>query len=92
MRTLAIRLHDEQHARLGLLAKVSGETVTDLIRTAIDARLDDLAADTTIAAKAKAALEEIDRQVSAERDAIAALIGDGTTTPTRTSRAKPTKA
>jgi predicted DNA-binding protein len=75
MKTLAIRLQDDQHARLTLLAKVSGINVTDLIRGAIEARLDVLAADSEIAEKAKAVLDEIDRQASAERDAITALIG-----------------
>jgi predicted DNA-binding protein len=75
MKTLAIRLQDDQHARLSLLAKVSGINVTDLIRSAIETRLDALAADGEIAEKAKAVLDEIDRQASAERDAITALIG-----------------
>jgi predicted DNA-binding protein len=75
MKTLAIRLHDDQHARLSLLAKVSGINVTDLIRSAIETRLDALAADGEVAEKAKAVLDEIDRQASAERDAITALIG-----------------
>lgn len=77
MKTLAIRLEDDQHARLGVLAKVSGDTVTDLIRRAIDDRLNELAADPDTAAKAKAVLAELEQQVSAERQAIAALIGDG---------------
>lgn len=78
MKTLAIRLEDDQHARMNVLAKVSGVTVTDLIRGAIDNRLNELAADPDTAAKARTVLQELEQQVSAEREAIAALIGDDT--------------
>ena len=89
MKTLAIRLQDDQHARLSLLAKVSAITVTDLIRDAIETRLDVLAADSEIAEKAKAVLDEIDRQASADRDAIAALIAPATP-PAKSNRSKTT--
>lgn len=84
MKTLAIRLEDDQHARMNVLAKVSGVTVTDLIRGAIDNRLNELAADPDTAAKARTVLQELEQQVSAEREAIAALIGDGTSTGKQT--------
>src|SRR5690606_32760699 len=43
MKTLAVRLDDELHARIGMLSKLSGMTVTDTIRTAIEKHLDTLA-------------------------------------------------
>ena len=89
MKTLAIRLQDDQHARLSLLAKVSGITDTDLIKSAIETRLDALATDSEIAEKAKAVLADIDRQANAERDAIAALIGTPVATP---AAAKPARS
>ena len=36
MKTLAIRLEEEQHAQLGMIAKLEELTVTDAIRQAID--------------------------------------------------------
>lgn len=90
MKTLAIRLEDEQHARLSILAKLSGVSVTDAIRSAIEAQITTLAANKDLAAHAKSALEEIERDAEEQRSAIAALFGDGTktTTSSRSPRAK----
>lgn len=75
MKTLAIRLEDEQHARLAILAKLSEQSVTDVIRTAIDARLTAMAADPEISAKAESLTTAIDREAAEQREAIAALFG-----------------
>lgn len=77
MKTLAIRLEDDQHARLSILAKLAGESLTDVIRTALDAHIEKLAADTDISAKAKSALDEIEREASEQKAAIASLFGNG---------------
>ena len=73
MKTLAIRLEDELHARLTMLAKLSGVTLTDAIRTAIDSYVAQLAANGDLSAKAEAALADIDRAASQQREAIASL-------------------
>lgn len=84
MKTLAIRLEDEQHARLSILAKLSDVSLTDTIRDAIEAHLAKLAADPTISAKAEELTAAIDREAAEQHDAIAALFGSGkTTTGTR---------
>jgi len=75
MKTLAIRLEDEQHARLSILAKLSNVSLTDTIREAIDAHLAKLAADPEISAKAEHLTASIDREAAEQRDAIAALFG-----------------
>lgn len=75
MKTLAIRLEDEQHARLTILAKLGGVSLTDTIRDAIDTHLAKLAADPEISAKAEALTATIDREAAEQRDAIAALFG-----------------
>jgi len=85
MKTLAIRLEDDQHARLTILAKLSGVSVTDAIRSAIETHIATLAADTDISARAETVLADIEREASEQRDAIAALFGAG-------SEAKPTAA
>ncbi len=74
MKTLAIRLEDDSHARLTILSKLSGLSVTDTIRTAIDEHLSTLAAQPDIAAKAEALTNEIEREAAEQRDAIQALL------------------
>lgn len=78
MKTLAIRLEDEQHARLTILAKLSEQSITDVIRTAIDARLEQMATDPEISAKAESLTATIDREAAEQRSAIAALFGSHT--------------
>lgn len=81
MKTLAIRLEDDLHARLTMLAKLSGVSVTDAIRTAIEAHVARLASDGDLSARAEAVLAEIDREAAERRDAIAALFGPTKTAP-----------
>lgn len=78
MKTLAVRLDDELHARIGLLSKLSGTTVTDTIRTAIENHLEVLANDPMISAKAKELTAEIDKEAELQRQALAALFGSST--------------
>lgn len=87
MKTLAIRLEDEQHARLTILSKLSDVSVTDTLRTAIDEHLAKLAADPELSAKAEGLTAAIDREAAEQRDAIAALFGAATVASPR-SRAK----
>jgi predicted DNA-binding protein len=75
MKTLAIRLDDELHARLGMLSKLASTSVTDTIRTAIEKHLDTLAADPAITAKAEELQAEIEKEAAQQRNALAALIG-----------------
>lgn len=86
MKTLAIRLEDDQHARLTILAKLSDESVTDTIRTAIDTHLDKLAADPELSAKAEGYTEAIEREAAEQREAIKALFG---TTKPASGRSRP---
>lgn len=75
MKTLAIRLEDEQHARLTILSKLSDVSITDTIRTAIEDHLATLAADPDLSAKAANLTATIDREAAEQRDAVAALFG-----------------
>ncbi|PZE75341.1 DNA-binding protein [Curtobacterium sp. MCBD17_019] len=84
MKTLAIRLEEETHARLSILSKLSGLSVTDTIRAAIDEYLSTLAAQPDIAVKAQALTVEIEREAAEQRSAIEALLSAGPT-PTRRS-------
>lgn len=87
MKTLAIRLEDEQHARLSILAKLAGTSVTDTIRDAIENHLTKLAADPDISAKAEELAAEINREAEEQRTTIAALFN----APKATTRGRPTK-
>lgn len=85
MKTLAIRLEDEQHARLSILAKLSDQSVTDVIRQAIDERLTHLAADPEVSAKAEALTAQIEKDAAEQRAAIADLFD---TTAAASSRSR----
>ncbi len=78
MKTLAVRLDDDLHARLGLLSKLSGTTVTDTIRTAVEKHLEVLANDPAITAKAQELTAEIDKEAELQREALAALLSSST--------------
>ena len=73
MKTMAIRLEDDLHAQLGVIATLEGQSVTDIIRASILAYIE--ARKDALASKAQAALEDIEREAEARRQAIAAMFG-----------------
>ena len=73
MKTLAIRLEDTQHAQLSVIAQLDGTTVTDFIRSAIDAQLEAKRSQPELAAKAEQVLADIDAEAANRRSAIATL-------------------
>ena len=75
MKTLAIRLEDDTHAQLTILAKLNDLTITDVIRSAIEVHVASLVAQPDIAAKAEALTAEIEREAAEQRSAILALLG-----------------
>lgn len=80
MKTLAIRLEDDTHAQLSMLAQLEELTVTDAIRQAIDSYIDAKRSQPELTARAEAVLADIDRDAASRRDAIASLFtGDGPT-------------
>lgn len=85
MKTLAIRLEDEQHARLTMLAKLADQSVTDAIRQAIDDYIASTASNPEISAKADALRAAIDREADEQRTALSELFG--ATAPATTSTA-----
>lgn len=88
MKTLAIRLEDDLHARLTLLSKLTGSSVTATIRNALEQHLAGLIADPVIAAKASELTAAIEQEAEAQRQTLAALFASGEQTkPTRRSPA-----
>ncbi len=75
IKTLAIRLDGELHARLAILARLTGISITDAIRTAIEKEVDVMASDSAVAAKATDLQAEIIRDAEEQRAAIQALFG-----------------
>lgn len=86
MKTLAIRLEDDMHARLSIVAKLAEESLTDIIRTAIEQHIAKLSSDSRIQAKADALRAEIEREAQEQQGALSQLF-DGPTTTTPTARA-----
>lgn len=85
IKTLAIRLDGELHNRLTILAKLTGISITDAIRTAIEKEIQAMAANPDVAAKASEFQDAITRQADEQRAAIEALFGTSPAT-TRTGR------
>lgn len=74
MRTIAIRVEEELHTQLTLLAQLAGRPLVEEIREAIDEHLARKGNDVDLSAQAKSALEEIDRDAASRRNAIEALL------------------
>jgi len=86
MKTLAIRLEDDVHAQLGLVAQLDGTTVTEEIRQAIEAHLARKRESGELSERANAVLEEIEREAAAKRDAVQALFHQATSPPPKGRR------
>lgn len=83
VKTLAIRLEPDLHAQLSVIAQLRNSTITDEIRSAIEAHIVTVKAAPDLLAKADAVLEDIERDAATRRDAIATLFGEGGPKPAR---------
>jgi hypothetical protein len=90
VKTLAIRLPDELHAKLVLIASLEGLSLTDTIRQAISELIDRKRGDGDLAAQAAKALEEMEREAQARRQALQALLGP-TGQPTPADQPRPAR-
>lgn len=75
VKTLAVRLPDELHAQLVLVARLDGVSLAEAIRQAVESSIVHRRDTGDLAAQAQAALDEIDREVRARRAALEGLIG-----------------
>lgn len=75
VKTLGIRFEPEDHAQLSVLAQLRGNTIADEIREAIEAHIQRAKDDPALADGATSALQEIERDATTRRTAIAALFG-----------------
>jgi predicted DNA-binding protein len=91
VKTLAIRLPDELHAQLVLIASLEGQSLTDTIRQAISELIERKRGNGDLAAQAAKALEEMEQETQARKAALQALLGlNGQQTGKQTPAEKPT--
>jgi predicted DNA-binding protein len=76
MKALAIRLEDEEHQLLVLMARVNDRPLADELREAIQAHVARTRSEPDFAERARAILDEIDREAAARRTAITSLFGE----------------
>lgn len=81
MKTMAIRVEDELHAQFVILAQLDGVPLTEELRLALEGHMAARRSEPGFAEKARAVLEEIDREAAARRGAISALFAEGTIEP-----------
>lgn len=75
MKTLAIRLDDELHAQLSVVAQLSGTSLTDEIRQALEVHLEAKRSNPELTQRAKAVSEEIEHEAQARQAALTTLFG-----------------
>jgi predicted DNA-binding protein len=75
VKTLAVRMEPDQHSRLTILAKLAGQSATEIVRVAIDEKLERLAKDPEISAKAEALTAAIQQDAVDQQAAISQLFG-----------------
>lgn len=73
MKTLAIRLEDDLHARLTIVAKLAETSVTDVIRRGIETQVQSMSSDPSLRAKADALRQEIEREAREQQGALQEL-------------------
>ena len=80
-KTLAIRLNDDVHAQLQVIARLQETSIAAEIQQAIDAHLDAKRSDKELGSRAAAVLESIEAEAKQRQNAIASLFADQPTDP-----------
>ena len=87
LKTVALKVDDELHAQLMAVAQLEGITATELIRDAVVNHLRVKQEDGSLAARAQAVLDEIEREAASKREAIAAMFGTTNVAPQGAAKA-----
>lgn len=74
-RTVAVRVNDELHSQLGFIAQLSGRSISEEIRQAIESRIADAGSDPDLIARAEQLQQKIERDAAARTAAIAGFMG-----------------
>ena len=80
VKTLGIKLPDALHAQFALVAQLDGISLGDAALRAVELYVATKKAEPDFAARAQAALEDIERESAARRGAIEGLFGDASQT------------
>jgi hypothetical protein len=75
VKTLGIKVPDALHAQFALVAQLDGISLGDAALRAVELYVNTKRAESDFAARAQAALEEIEREAAARRGAIQGLFG-----------------
>lgn len=80
-KTLAIRLEDDTHAQLTILAQLEEMPVSDALKKAVDAYIASKRSQPELKARLETVLEEIEREAATRRDAITSLFSESEQAP-----------
>jgi hypothetical protein len=83
-KTIAVRVQEGLHAQLSFIAQLTGNSLSDEIRRAIEGRIASAQDDPNLLARAQQAREQIEREAAARTAAIAGFMGNKATTATTT--------
>jgi hypothetical protein len=91
-KTLAIRLDNDVHAQLQVIARLLDSSIADEIRQAIDAHLQAKRKDPELSKRASDVRDSIEHEAKLRQDAIASLFSEDTPASSGTSRGRRGKA
>ena len=80
-KTLAIRMDDDTHAQITVLAQLQDIPVSDALKQAVDDYIESRKGQTQFAEQAEDALANIEREAATRRDAITSLFGESKAVP-----------
>lgn len=83
VKTLGIKVPDALHAQFALVAQLDGISLNDAALRAVELYVTSKRAEDDFAARAQAALDEIEREAAARRGAIQGLFGTEETSPSK---------
>jgi hypothetical protein len=92
VKTLGIKVPDSLHAQFALVAQLDGISLGDAAIRAVELYVAAKKAEPDFAARATAALEDIEREATARRGAIQGLFGSSGDPETADTTAKPAAA
>ncbi len=76
-KTLAIKLEDDTHAQLTILAQLEEMPVSDALKQAVDGYITSKRSQPELKARLESVLADIERDAATRRDAITSLFSDG---------------
>ena len=76
LKTVAIKVTDELHAQLLIVAQLEGKSLTEVIRTAVEQYVEQLRTGDGLAARAQALLDEIEQETAGRKQAVQALLSE----------------